>query len=276
MQPRSITKPTTVSHSDSLHTSRPTTLSSRQMRFMAKVFKKIDERKALEARSRADAAQAWSSERPKLRRQARPRQGGHGESTRRRCLLGEKRGILLELQGLMSRQARALQCLAQDHALATSHAGNNGDDAERLQEPKASSQLDSQHNKREPHGCRRAQESFASSIMTDYQEGRTSSSRTRLTTSSASVSPKRRCAPLLQSSAASENGNCPKVSQTSAFLASGGQWRNNRSSANGKQTSDASSASYATYGELGLKTGGVHHACNSRRPRGVPALKIKT
>lgn len=253
---------------------------------MAKVFKKIDERKALEARSRADAAQAWSSERPKLRTQARPQQsgqgvppGGHGESTRRRRLLGEKRGILLELQGLMSRQARALQCLAQDHALelATFHAGNNGDHTERLQEPKASSQLGSQHKNREPHGCRMAEESFASSIMTDCQARTTLSSRTCLTTSSASASASpKRCAPLLQSSAASEHGSHPKVSQTSAFLASGGQWRNDRSRSNGKQTSDASSASYATYGGRELKNGGVHHAYNSRRPRGVPSLKLKT
>ncbi|CAB1120038.1 unnamed protein product [Ectocarpus sp. CCAP 1310/34] len=220
-----------------------------------------DKRKfvASDAGSRRAGPVAGSSAPPLL---SKGGEGGRNSGSRERQLLERKRGILLEMKGVVNRQAEALDRLVQSSANANV-AGNGrrrgGDRNSRKSRPS------------------QASVSTSSSLFTP--NGATSGQNTRSgscphISSHIKKSPAMLPSPLTRPKA--ELPMPPTVPQdngTSAFLARGGRWggESRRRSWRRDSVTTASSASYATYckrdrdqGMLGI----------GRRPAAVPALPV--
>lgn len=168
--------------------------------------------------------------------------GSHGVA--RRQLLEKKKGILLELKGVVSRQAEALDRLAEGH---------NTDDTQRRSMGRTDRQT--VRARVTPHFVR-----------TVPSTGETSTRNSPTVSSTTGRSTLRTTPHVLPT---------PPQSATAAFLAQGGRWGGQgRNVAQHTRKSAASSASYATYCERGRDRGGAVPLAGRRRPGAVPALPI--
>ncbi|CAN0349275.1 unnamed protein product, partial [Ectocarpus sp. 8 AP-2014] len=190
-------------------------------------------------------------------------EGGCNSGSRERQLLERKRGILLEMKGVVSRQAEALDRLVQSSANANVAAENGR-------------RRGGARNSRQS-GPSHASVSTSSSLFTP--KGATSGRNTR-SGSCPDISGLTKNSPaMLPSSATRPTAALPMPptvpdNGTSSFLARGGRWggESRRGSWRCDSVTTASSASYATYCKRDRDQGRVLGI--SRRPPAVPALPV--
>ncbi|CBJ33288.1 expressed unknown protein [Ectocarpus siliculosus] len=191
-------------------------------------------------------------------------EGGCNSGSRERQLLERKRGILLEMKGVVSRQAEALDRLVQSSANANVAAENGR-------------RRGGDHNSRQSRPSH-ASVSTSSSLFTP--KGEKSGRNTRsgscpdisgLTNNSPAMLPSSATRPT---AALPMPPTVPPDNVTSAFLARGGRWggESRRGSWRCDSVTTASSASYATYCKRDRDQGRVLGI--SRRPPAVPALPV--
>ncbi|CAM9454376.1 unnamed protein product [Ectocarpus fasciculatus] len=195
--------------------------------------------------------------------------GGGGDcnsGSRERQLLERKRGILLEMKGVVSRQAEALDRLVQSSANANIAAENGR---------RRGGDRNSRHS-------RPSQASVSTSSSSLFiPNGATSGRNSRSGSCPDTPSFIKNYPAVLPSSAARTKTELPMPptvppdNGTSAFLARGGRWGggSRRGSCRRDSVTTASSASYATYckrdRDQGREVPGI-----SRRPAAVPALPM--
>lgn len=201
-----------------------------------------------------------------MQRGVRPCHGGGCNSgSRERQLLERKRGILLEMKGVVSRQAEALDKLVQSSTNANIAAENErrkGGDCKSRQ-------------------GRHSQASASTSSSLFVPSGATSGRNTRSGSCPDISSLAKHSPAMLPSSTTRSKAELPMPptvppdNGTSAFLARGGRWggESRRGSCRRDSVTTASSASYATYckrdRDRGREVLGI-----SRRPAVVPALPM--
>ncbi|CAM9951974.1 unnamed protein product [Ectocarpus sp. 13 AM-2016] len=215
---------------------------------------------ANDAGSRRAGPVAGSSAAPLL---GKGGEGGRNSGSRERQLLERKRGILLEMKGVVSRQAEALDRLVQSSTNAYVAGNGRRRGGDRSSRQSRSSQ---------------ASVSTSSSLFTP--KGATSGRNTRSGSYPHTSSLIKKSSAMLPSSSTGRKAELPMPpavppdNGTSAFLARGGRWggESRRRSWRRDSVITASSASYATYckrdrvqdRELGI----------SRRHAAVPALPV--
>ena len=201
---------------------------------------------------------------------ARQSHGGCENSSNRQRLLEQKRGILLEMKGVVSRQAEALdrlmECSAnQDRPLKIKEGGGH------ITSRRSSSFQESD-------GCSTKSSGLLPVRTNSIKKGAGARSKAmNLTTRSGS------CPAALDRVLRSSRANAalplppfkPPENDTSAFLARGGRWGEGiRQSAPRRDSlGSPSSASYATFCNRGAN-GGRATLGICRRPTNVPALKV--
>lgn len=204
------------------------------------------------------------------------------DATSKQRLLEEKRGILFELRGVVSRQAEALDRLVEscgntcaiDNRGKSDAAGGRGGDGRN----NTFAQGDNgcrlhRRSQSASSGCRRAapQRAKPHSTISIATSGRNAVARARSTASSVTTS-------NTSLSSLSSRGKVtlparPPENATSTFLALGGQWGGETRTGALSHDSAASSASYATYCEPRRLQGDTARRIG-RRPGVVPALPI--
>ncbi|CAM9878089.1 unnamed protein product [Ectocarpus sp. 12 AP-2014] len=215
---------------------------------------------ANDAGSRRAGPVAGSSAPPLL---SKGGEGGRNSGSRERQLLERKRGILLEMKGVVSRQAEALDRLVQSSANA--NVAGNG---RRRGRDRSSRQ------------SRPSQASAWTSSSLFTPNGATSGRNTRSGSCPHISSLIKEPPAMLPSSSTRPKAELPMPptvppdNGTSAFLARGGRWggESRRRSWGRDSVTTASSASYATYCMRDRDQGRVLGI--SRRPAAVPALPM--
>lgn len=196
---------------------------------------------------------------------------GSSSGAGRRRLLEQKRGILAELKGVVSRQAQALDRLVERCGPVSNNSSGDGLTSTRA----SSSSLPSGRIFRgAAFGSKPVTRSSRRSGANNGDNNSTSHGR-NTTISAASLNSS---STLSQSARDPPRRRTEQQDPTSAFLAHGGRWGAGAAPAavSLRRRSVASSASYATYAERssGLRRGSMLGVC--RRPGGMPALPIGT
>lgn len=200
----------------------------------------------------------------------------------RRRLLEQKRGILMELKGLVSRQVDALDRLVGGCGLRfASIAGTDTCVAAKARKGRIVGSI----------GCNRTLEGIAPEVDGQARVRTSSSKLSTLSSSFTSTCPTTTCHAYSSSSNRSKQLRLlpppPEENAVSGFLARGGRWESAKGGEVGlrlkteRRSSIASSASYASYGGLGRAGGAVAVRTTGDCeefywvPRKVPPLPIR-
>lgn len=204
--------------------------------------------------------------------------GGGGTVGNRQRLLKQKREILLEMKGVVSRQAKALDCLVDNNAnvnraaqaggmsgghnrMSRSFQGNNGGSQKsssvRHEGTGSGTRSSKACSKATGQSARRASCPGVSNLVVH----KTPALRSSLTAGKKVPEP--------------SHPPRPPENDTSAFLARGGRWGGESRQGTSRRDSlgSASSASYATYCKRSTG-GGIAAFRGSRRPIAVPSLPL--
>ncbi|CAM9967864.1 unnamed protein product [Ectocarpus sp. 4 AP-2014] len=215
---------------------------------------------ANDAGSRRAGPVAGSSAPPLLNKGG---EGGRNSGSRERQLLERKRGILLEMKGVVSRQAEALDRLVQSSANANV-AGNGrrrGGDRNNRQSRPSQASVSISSSLFTPNGAMSGRSTRSGSCP--HISSLTKKSPAMLPSSSTRPTAELLMPPMV-----------PPDNGTSAFLARGGRWceESRRRSWRRDSVTTASSASYATYCKRDRDQG--RELGISRRPVAVPSLPV--
>lgn len=210
--------------------------------------------------------------------------GGGGNIGNRQRLLEQKREILLEMKGVVCRQAEALDRLVDSNANVNSRAAHQaggrggGNDSRRRSSFQGSYGGGSTISSSLPSGTEGDRRSSkACSKAADHHQ-----STRRTSCPDVSNLVVRNTPAKLSSSATRVKARLPLAlprppeNDTSAFLARGGRWggESRQGTSRSGSLASASSASYATFCNRSGGGGGAALRGSSRRPAAVPALPL--